>query len=162
MSEVVLLDTTIFLNILDVPGRNQDRDQVFESFREKIERGCHFLLPMATVWETGNHISRLPDGHLRRKFAYVMREQVSSAISGKLPFKATHFPEKREFLDWLTEFPEYAMRNKSDYKINEGVSLSDFSIIKEWNRTVSQNRSRSVVIWSLDTDLSAYRSNPIF
>lgn len=161
ISEVVLIDTSIFLNIIDLPGRNQARTEIFAEFKDRIERGDHFLLPMATIWEVGNHISRQPSGGQRRKFATMLAEQVASAINGEAPFKATHFPERQEFLDWLFDFPDTVMRNKSEDKHNEGVSLADHSIIKEWERAVSQNRSRIVCIWSLDSDLSAFRNVPI-
>jgi hypothetical protein len=160
MSEVVLIDTTVFLNVIDVPGLNQNREDVFGEFEKRIKRGDHFLLPMATIWETGNHISRLSSGARRREFAIVLAEQVDQALNGEVPFKATHFPDRNEFLKWLKFFPEAAMRNKSEKKTNEGTSLADHSIIKEWERTVAQNPSRVVCIWSLDVDLSAFRSKP--
>ncbi|RVV99686.1 hypothetical protein EKE94_03110 [Mesobaculum littorinae] len=160
MSEVVLIDTSIFLNVLNVPGLNQDRVAILDEFEGRIKRGDHFLLPMATIWETGNHISRLSTGGRRREFAETLAEQVRLALNGEVPFKATHFPDREEFLRWLMAFPEAAMRNKSEKKTNEGTSLADHSIVKEWERTVAQNPSRTVCIWSLDVDLSAYRSTP--
>jgi hypothetical protein len=160
MSEVVLIDTTVFLNVINVPGLNQNREVILDEFEERIKRGDHFLLPMATIWETGNHISRLSSGARRREFANILAEQVGMALNGEVPFRATHFPDRNEFLIWLQAFPEAAMRNKSEQKANEGTSLADHSIIKEWERTVAQNPSRVVCIWSTDVDLSAFRSEP--
>ncbi|WPZ28635.1 hypothetical protein T8A63_13500 [Sulfitobacter sp. OXR-159] len=160
MSEVVLIDTTIFLNVINVPGLNQDREDVFNEFEARIKRGDHFLLPMATIWESGNHISRLSSGARRREFARVLADQVNMALNGEVPFRATHFPDRNEFHKWLEAFPDAAMRNKSEEKPNEGTSLADHSIIMEWERTVSQNPSRIVGIWSLDVDLRAFRSEP--
>lgn len=160
MSEVVLIDTSVFLNVIDVPGRNQARARVFSEFERRIERGDHFLLPMATIWEVGSHISRLNSGSQRREFGQILAEQVRMAISGEVPFKATHFPDRHEFLGWLETFPDAVMRNKSEAKPNEGKSLADHSIVKEWERTRMQNISRVVAIWSLDSDLSAFRSVP--
>lgn len=160
MGAIVLIDTSIFLNILDVPGCNQNRDQVFSTFRLYIHQGSHFLLPMATIWETGNHISRIASGAQRRRFAGKLQDQVRLAFDGQAPFRATYFPDRREFFLWLESFPDFAMRNKSVDKPNEGVSLSDMTIIKEWERAVAQNASRDVLIWSLDVDLSGYHSAP--
>ena len=66
MSSICLIDTSVFLNILNVPRCNEDRMQ---NFKEYIELGCTFLLPMATILETGNHIAQNGDGTIRRKTA---------------------------------------------------------------------------------------------
>lgn len=60
MSAIVLLDTSVYLNVLNVPGFNQDRQTVFDDFDKAIKQNDHFLLPLATVWETGNHIAICP------------------------------------------------------------------------------------------------------
>lgn len=157
MSEIVLIDTSIYLNVLDVPGWNQDRADVLAEFKERIERSDSFLLPMASIWETGNHIADLPDGARRREYAIKLVDQVTLALNGGAPYIPTHFPDKSEILLWISDFPEYAMRNKSVEKPNEGVSLADMSIIKEWERVCRQNSLRAVLIWSLDSDLSGYQ-----
>ena len=159
MSAIVLVDTSVFLNVLDVPGFNQDRDTVLEEFERRIRLGQHFLLPMATVWETGNHIARLSSGGLRRDYASRLVAQVKLAVTGEAPYRATYLPERDEFLTWIEEFPDYAMRNKSATKTNCGVSLADLSIIKEWERTCSIHSMSRVLIWSLDDDLAGYDSH---
>lgn len=58
MSAVCLIDTSVFLNLLNVPNRNQTRAEVVASFEEYAENNCTFILPMATILETGNHIAR--------------------------------------------------------------------------------------------------------
>jgi hypothetical protein len=69
MSSVCLIDTSIFLNLLDVPYCNESMAEVVEEFKTFVEAGCTFLLPMATILETGNHIAQNGDGNLRRKTA---------------------------------------------------------------------------------------------
>lgn len=156
MSAIVLLDTSIYLNILDIPNCNQDREAVFKIFEKRLKLGDHFLLPMATIWETGNHIADLNNGGLRYKYSVSLVDQVAAAVNGKAPYRPTHFPNQEEFLEWLKYFPEYAKRNKSTKKTREGVSLSDLTIIREWERTRRLNPMRQVLIWSLDSDLSGY------
>jgi|SRR5690606_14549578 len=156
MSDIVLLDTTVYLNVLDVPGRNQQRQAVLNEFEVRVRRGDHFLLPMATIWEAGNHISRLANGALRRQYADQLAMSVQDALSGTVPFRTTYFPESSVFAQWLQSFPNNAQRNKSTEKTNEGISLSDHSIIKEWERTCDLNPLSRVLIWSLDMDLTAY------
>lgn len=162
MSAIVLLDTSVYLNILDVPGWNQDRDAILDEFEIRMGDDDIFLLPMATIWETGNHIAKLPNGGLRRKFAQRLVDDVTKALDerGIPPYQPTHFPERRDFLGWLTDFPGYAQRNKAAGKPGEGMSLADFSIMKEWARTCSLHPMSRVQIWSLDADLSAYDRQP--
>ena len=156
MGDIVLLDTSVYTNILNVPGRNGEREDIFAEFALRIENGDNFLLPMASIWETGNHISRLADGNLRRQYAKILVENVRNALDGKAPFRPTYFPTRELFMEWLIEFPDYVQRNKSETKTSEGVSLSDFSIIKEWEQTRDRHSMSRVLIWSLDSDLSGY------
>lgn len=162
MSAIVLLDTSVYLNVLDVPGRNQWRIAILDEFAIRVENEDIFLLPMATIWETGNHVARLPNGDLRRRFAQRLVDDVTKALDerGVPPYQPTHFPERRDFLGWLTEFPNHAQRNKEAGKPGEGMSLADFSIMKEWERTCTLHPMSRVLIWSLDADLSAYDRKP--
>lgn len=156
MSAIVLLDTSVYLNVLDVPGFNQDKDDVLAEFETAIRNNDRFLLPLATVWETGNHIADLGDGQTRRRYAERLLEDVTKAFNGNTPYRATHFPDRNEFLEWLGDFPDMAMRNKSARKQREGTSLADLSIIKEWERSCARHPMSRVRIWSLDSDLAGY------
>lgn len=160
MSDIVLLDTSVYLNVLDVPGFNQNRDEILDEFEGRVRNSDYFLLPMAALWETGNHITHLPNGCLRRRFAEKFLTDVTAALNGDAPYRATYFPERQVFLAWLGEFPNYAQRNKSILKTREGISLSDLSIIKEWERSKDSFSMSRVLIWSLDSDLSTYDTGP--
>ena len=65
MSDIVIVDTSVLLNVLDVPRRNQDRDAVLAEFDALVDGSASILLPMAVVFETGNHIARLSNGRQR-------------------------------------------------------------------------------------------------
>lgn len=156
MTTIVLLDTTIYLNVLDVPGRNQKVDEVRQEIADCYGHGDTFILPLAAVWESGNHIARLVDGCLRRSYAQKLVDDVIKALNGQTPYRATHFPERDEFAHWLSDFPNAAMRNKSPEKTTEGTSLADLSIIKEWERNCALHPMSRVRIWSLDGDLAGY------
>jgi hypothetical protein len=69
MRTVILIDTSVYLNILKVPGFDQQQQTVHADFRQYLSGNARFLLPMATIWETGNHIAHLGDGRLRRQHA---------------------------------------------------------------------------------------------
>lgn len=160
MSAIVLLDTSVYLNVLDVPGFNQDRTDVLAQFEKSIRSGDYFLLPLAAVWETGNHIADLSDGQTRRRYAEVLEADVTKAFKGEVPYRATHFPGREEFLRWLVDFPDVVMRSKSEQKQREGVSLADLSIIKEWEHNCNLHPLSRVRVWSLDGDLAGYDRQP--
>ena len=156
----MILDTSVYLNILDIPGFNQSRPAIFAEFNNRIQADDSFFLPMATIWETGDHIADLASGDLRRIHALRFVDDVTSAIDGLTPYKASHFPEKQQFLNWLADFPEFAKRSKSIKKNREGMSLSDYSIYKEWQIQKDMHAARQVLIWSLDADLMAFDTGP--
>ena len=151
MTDIVLLDTSVYLNVLDVPGFNQDRNAVLNDFQHAIESRGTFLLPLACVWEAGKHIAQLSDGRKRRDFAEILVKDVKDAFAGNAPYSPTHFPKRDEFEQWLDGFPESA---------TQGKSLADHSLIQEWQRNCDLNPTRRVRIWSLDTDLAGYDRQP--
>lgn len=65
MPDVVIVDTTVLLNVLDIPQRNQNRSAVLAEFGALVDGSASILLPMAVVFETGNHIARLSNGRQR-------------------------------------------------------------------------------------------------
>lgn len=158
MSSICLIDTSVFLNFLNVPKCNQDRVLVLEDFKIYAESGCTFLLPMATIIETGNHIAQNGDGTIRRKTAMHFVKEVKAAFKGEAPWSLTQFPNKEEILLWIDHFPDLAGKNKAPDK-QEGTSFGDLSIIEEFNKSCKRFPMSEVFIWSLDSDLNSYHQN---
>lgn len=65
MSAICLIDTTIFLEILDVPRKATRHEHMILELQRKMEDGETLFLPMATILETGNHIAQNGDGRQR-------------------------------------------------------------------------------------------------
>ena len=151
MPPIIIVDTSILLNVLNVPGFNQDRDAVLNRFRELVEARANLLLPMGAVFETGNHIAQLPDGQQRREYAEVLRDEVRKALEGQAPWTPIQLPDAAQLADWLQGFPDSAMR---------GAGMVDLSIIKAWERTCAQHPAHRVEIWSLDRHLTGYDRIP--
>ena len=108
MNSICIIDTSVFLNILDVPNRNNEKERVINNFKEYINLGATFMLPMATILETGNHIAQNGDGNVRRKTAQRFCDCVRQAITGEAPYRTSDFPDTGEVLKWLAEFPDAA------------------------------------------------------
>lgn len=151
MSSVAIVDTSVFLNVLDVPNRNADREEVRSRLLQLIENNTTLLLPMAAVYETGNHIAQLNDGGTRRHYACKFVDQVVQAIEGDAPWRAMKAPTIEQVGEWLSVFPDYAMRSQS---------VGDLSIIKEWEDAKKRTPHLRVFIWSLDRDLLGYDHQP--
>lgn len=151
MGVTCLLDTTIFCNMLRVPGRDQDASQVFDELERNLQEGWAFVLPLAVVVETGNHVAQVADGRVRREVAMRFSKEVRGAVEGSAPWVTTSLWNEDDVKNWLQEFPESAMR---------GESFADMSIIAEFKRLVAAAPHHRIVIWSLDRHLKGYDSKP--
>ena len=160
MGEICLIDTSIFLNLLNVPNRNNERSKISEDFVEYTELEVQFILPMATIIETGNHIAQNGDGGTRRDTAKRFCQQVRAAFAGEAPYQVSEFPSSEEVLSWLDAFPDHASQNKSPKKTTEGTSFGDLSIIQEYEKCRRRFSMSEIFIWSLDSDLASYHHQP--
>ena len=151
MSEILIVDTSVLLNVLNVPGFNQHRNEAMNRFDQHLSANASFLLPTAAVFETGNHIAHIHDGRQRRRYAEKFRDQVRKALNGEAPWTLIPLPESREFAKWLEDFPDCAMRE---------IGMADLSIVKEWEATCARHPHRRIRIWSFDTHLVGYDTGP--
>jgi predicted nucleic acid-binding protein len=143
-----IIDTSIFLNILDIPGSNSDRSTVLSEFKERIKAEDLFFLPFIVLVETGNPIAKL-SGNLKYEKAKDFVQHVKSALNNEAPYKTIKFPDREDFLDWLEGFPEMASKK---------IGFGDYSIIKDWEEQSKLFPGWSVRIWSLDAGLQGYES----
>ena len=148
---ICIIDTSVFCNVLRVPNRHQNRDQVLDRLESLIEEGATLLLPLATIYETGNHIAQNGDGRERRETAERFATQVDLALRGENPFTPTDINEEEEIRRWLAQFPDYAERE---------VEFGDMSIVEAFQKQCDRHPSRRVFIWAIDSDLSSYDRGP--
>ena len=161
MADICILDTSIILNILNVPNKNQNRVKVIDEFKTYAESNCRFIIPLVVAVEVGNHISQNGNGDTRREIAKQFVDMMQKTFKGNLPFEISDFELKLEWQKWITEFVDKAGQNKTPDKPNEGMSLTDLSIIKEYEDIQAKNKANkrkhvNVFIWSLDSDLIHY------
>ncbi|MEM7657505.1 MAG: hypothetical protein AAF399_15330 [Bacteroidota bacterium] len=141
-----MIDTSVFLNILDLPGRNQDRQQVLDSFQAYIQNEDTLLLPYAVIIETGNFVGQT-SGNRRFDFAQKFTSIMVKCLEGNLPWKPLRIPQKQELLSWLSDFPRSASR---------GLGFADFSMVQELYLQRELFPQYEVQIWSLDQHLQGY------
>lgn len=150
---VCLIDTSILCEFLQVPNLCESYAEVEAEMSRKIEGRESLLLPMSTLIETGNHIGQNGDGRQRRSVAQRFVDLVQQAIRGETPFTPTPFFEPEVLLQWIGEFPDWAMRTDSK---GRGSGLADLTIAKEFERQCALHRMRRVYIWSSDAHLSSF------
>ncbi len=144
---VCILDTSILDELLNVPGWANQHDATLADFAQRSNDRHLFLLPIAVLFETGNHIAQLPDGDARRKRAEAFVALAHGALSGDSPFVPTPLPDLTIVATWLDDFPGNAMR---------GIGLADRSLIALWEAQRALQPHRRVYIWSLDAHLSGH------
>ncbi len=151
MKAICLIDTSVFVNILKVPGKSQDAANIFSEMEQKIRDGESMFLPIATLLETGNHIGQSENGDQRRRCAKRFVEQLQLALAGESPFTPIDFVEADKMQQWVNEFPDWVAQRSG---------LGDLSIVHDFKRLREKNKGRRVYIWSLDAHLSAYVHEP--
>lgn len=147
MTAICLIDTSVFLEILNVRTKATRHKQITDELEDRIQHREKLFLPMATILETGNHIGQNGDGNQRRSCAQRFVHLVRMALAGESPFQPINFLEARQLDTWLDDFPDHACR---------GSGLGDLTIIHDWERVCDQNPGPRVYIWSLDQHLSSY------
>lgn len=144
---IVLIDTTVFCNIVKVPGRNQNEATVADRLTRLVKVRTSILLPIAAIIETGNHVGQLADGGLRRQAAARFVKQVRGALNGEAPWLATRLAELDDWNLLLDGFPNAA---------SKGLGFGDVTITAEYHYQKKLHPKRDVYIWSLDSHLAAY------
>lgn len=151
MSDIAIVDSSILLNVLDIPRFNQEREAVFARFEALLDAGDDLLLPMATVFETADHIADLRSGGERRRCALRFCDLVRRALHDEPPWSLMDFPEASHLAEWLDDFPENATR---------ALGLSDVSILDAWQEACDRHPNQRVYVWTLHRKLQAYDRLP--
>lgn len=144
---ICIVDTSILVELLNVPGHASNHDALVAAFADRAAAREQFLLPLAVLVETGNHVAHVPDGAARRKSATAFVKLATASLRHESPFVPTPLPSILDVTAWLDDFPDHAMR---------GVGLGDRSLIALWDIQRQLHPKRRVYLWSLDGALAAY------
>ncbi|GEC75365.1 hypothetical protein GCM10010213_19370 [Microbacterium maritypicum] len=153
MSRVSFIDTTVLCNLVPVPGRDQNADEVRREMKERLARGERFILPITSVVETGNFIAQVSDGQLRRQTAEKLAAILNLICEGKAPWVLHDVAWDRAFLKTLLDGAD-TMSSYVEHAVNK-VGAGDLCIITE--RFYFQERSSvRAGIWTFDAGLRAH------
>lgn len=153
--KVLILDTSVLCCWLQIPGKETagpaddlwDHARIAQLLAEERRNGSTFVLPMATLIETGNHIAQAPAN--RFKCAKALAVHLSDAANASTPWAA--FTDQSPLWDAANlrtlagTWPKMA---------NSGLSIGDATI-----RDVAEYYAQggiSVEILTGDAGLKAY------
>ncbi len=94
MKKVLIIDTSILCVWLDVPGMDTcgpdhdqwNRERVQLKIEEEMQAQSTFVLPLATIIETGNHIAQA--SHSRRERAEALADLMTKSADQRSPWAA--------------------------------------------------------------------------
>lgn len=148
MSKVHFVDTSVLTELLNVPGFNERNKEINAEYLQLSKNGDVFVLPVAVLVETGNHIAHISDGRIRYQIAGIFASLVKKALDGKSSWNVE--PEIRPDVlqTILDQIPMQAQ---------QGTGFGDVSIIEQFN-DYQKNRQPigEMRIWALDKHLSGY------
>lgn len=157
---VEFVDTSILLEILDVPGKAQRPHEVRAALRGRVEEHRDLILPTAAVIETGNHIQHVDDGSRRRECAVAFAELLEDSAHGEAPWVLHDATWDAEVLLRIrqgcatgADIVEHAMRGR------QGLGAGDLSVLAErdlYRDRRVDSRSVDVRVWSADQLLSSF------
>lgn len=94
MRKVLIIDTSILCVWLDVPGMGScgpnhdrwDKQRVDLKIQDESQIGTTFVLPLATIIETGNHIAQ--SSHSRRERGQGLANLINKSADNETPWAA--------------------------------------------------------------------------
>lgn len=155
MAEVHFVDTSVLLELLAVPGKSQQPGRVKEVHDELVSAGAQLVLPIATVIETGNHITQLPDGASRRSCAERFVALLRLMVAERLPWVLHSVAWDERMLAMLCDGT--AMTGPFvDLAAAGAIGTGDLAILAECESYAERTAHVDVKVWTLDERLAAY------
>jgi hypothetical protein len=155
MPTVEFVDTSILVNLLNVPHLNQRHAEVVEQLQNKRAEGVQFILPITAVIETGNHIAQVSDGYHRRACAERFVSMLAMVAEKKAPWVLHELGWDAEFLLLLVDGASSGT-SLIDHASAQ-VGCGDLSILAERDRYLGGvSKGVRAAIWTLDHGLAAW------
>lgn len=163
MARVRFVDTSVLVELLEVPGKCQKRDETRAELERLLDDGCTLVLPITTVIETGNHIAQIPVGHgaARRECAERYVNLLRATAAERLPWvlHAVAWDERM-----LTKLCNGVSLPGAGAAIGGFVELAgagalgagDLAILAECELYADRTAGVEVGVWTYDERLAAY------
>jgi len=156
MKKVLVIDTSVLCVWLEVAGKTScgpdgdrwDKARVDGKINQEIEAGTTFVLPLASIIETGNHISQ--SASFRRQRAEALAELIRKSAEEETPWAA--FSDQS--ILWTTEKLK-DLASKWPTLADQKLSLGD-ATIKDVAEYYAQLGTTAVEILTGDQGLKAF------
>ena len=155
---VDFLDTSVLVEILDVPFMNDHRAEVLDEMDSRMRAGVHFILPTATVIETGNHVFQVKHGHARRQCAERFMNALRQTAEGRAPWRLHERTWDATFLISLCDGGSTGM-TLPQHAEGQVLGAGDLSIVAERDLYASKVQAQ-VRIWTLEASMSTWAGAP--
>lgn len=159
MGNVIFVDSSVLLCLLNVPRKNSGRESIEAEFNRLLGEDVVMILPLASIIETGNHIAKLDDGYQRREAALGLERILRQSIEQTPPWVVGETRwDSALIADLVDGVPHTALAALHVLAEQMLVGAGDASIIHEARRYKRQTHvpsGQKVVIWSTDTNLNA-------
>lgn len=153
--EARFVDTSILCDLLEVPGKCQQQEQVREELKDLVRRRVDLILPIAAIIETGNHIVQVGDGRARRACAERFVKLLDATAEGKLPWVLHAVAWDERMLRALSggtslTGPFVDVAGRGD------LGAGDLIILAESELFAARTAGVIVRVWTHDQRLAAY------
>lgn len=146
---VKFIDTSVMLNLLEVPNMCSDTEEVKEEWRQNLKSNDVLIMPTATIIETGNHIAHIANGNKRREIAGKFGEFLRKTAQGEAPWMLYSVKNVKEELLYLAD-------NIEDFATRK-IGIGDMSIVYAFEHYIEETPGvGTIMIWSKDTHLQGY------
>ncbi len=143
------IDTSVMLNILDVPGRNADREDILAEFKVIDSSRESLYIPLPTIIETGNHIAHINDDRARRACADKFAKMLNALSDEEAPWKLYGYELKPN------DIKEIA--NQFINSATAKTGIGDLCIVYFYEKYINNTSALGkVMIWSTDRHLMGY------
>ncbi len=151
---VCFLDTSVLVEILDVPFMNDHRTDILVEMERRRSERVSFVLPTATVIETGNHMFQIKDGRARRACARTYQSLLDATVAGTAPWVLHARTWDGAFLKALCDGGTTGL-TLADHAAQCLLGVGDLSIVAE--RDMYQAKVRATVkIWTLEQTMRTW------
>lgn len=152
MRTVQFIDTSVMVELLDVPGFNARHAEILAELDRRIALGITFVLPVTTIIETGNHVAQCSGN--RRAAAERFVAALELARTATPPWIVRDVAWSSDFLQSFVA-GDSTGADLLTHLTNSTLGAGDVAILVEREQFVS-SVSAVVEVWSLDADLSAH------
>jgi hypothetical protein len=158
LAVVDFLDTSVFVEILDVPHMNDHRSHVTAEMDARLKAGVRFVLPTATVIESGNHVFQIKNGAARRSCANRFMGLLRKTAAGETPWVLHERTWDGTFLSSLCNGGTTGM-DLAEHAVSQQLGAGDLSIVAERDLFASRLQAQ-VRIWTLEATMGTWAELP--